>query len=244
MGEMQENFLNSDPDATLVQPRFDEAEAQTAQPVVPLTRARAWQSRRLPVALVLVSALLGGLVSVVAYRLYLRPAQTETAAQAQTKTEAQTAAPQEASPSPELAAAAPAKDETARAETPSPAESKPEERAPAAEPRAAKGEDGAAREEANGRRADERAAREASARKESPRTVREEPPPRARRVEVIPAYPEADRVGHDRHRDDDNDAATDYQLPPDRRDGRRGGRRARRRNIDRIRDIFGAPPPG
>jgi hypothetical protein len=249
MGEMQENFLNSDPDATLVQPRFDEAEAQTARPVVPLTRAPVWQSRRLPLALVLVSALLGGLVSVVAYRLYLRPARTQTATQAQqTKTEAETAAtpaPQ-ASHTPELTAAAPAKDETARAETP--AASKPEERAPAAETRAAKDEakdeEKLARAEANAKRSDdERAAREASARRDNSRAVREEPP-RARRVEVIPAYPEADRVGHDRRRDDDGEAR-DYQLPPDGRDGRRwGGRRARRRNIDRIRDIFGAPPPG
>lgn len=232
---MQKIFLDADPDATLVAPRFDEAEAQTARPVVPLRRAPAWQSRRLPVALVLVSALLGGLVSVVAYRLYLRPAQTQTAAQeAQTVAAQTTATPApKASQSPELTASAPTTDETARTAAPA---RKVDESTPAA-----KDEDGTTRDEADARRRDERAARETAAaeRKDSQRVIREEPP-RARRVEVIPAYPDGDRVGHDRRRD--NDEASDYQLPPDQRG--RHGRRVKGRNIDRIRDIFGAPPPG
>ncbi|MCA1628919.1 MAG: hypothetical protein LC774_00810, partial [Acidobacteria bacterium] len=77
MAETQQNFPSgkTDPDATLLQPRFDEADAQVAQPVVPLSDAPRGRTRsRLPVALVLVSALLGGLVSVIAYRLYQRPA--------------------------------------------------------------------------------------------------------------------------------------------------------------------------
>lgn len=248
MEEMQQSFLNSDPDATLVAPRFDEAEAQTAQPVVPLARASVWQPRRLPVALVLVSALLGGLVSVAAYRLFLRPARTQEAVQAGASAEAPktaaTPAPQEASTPPLLTASVPTKEETARAEVPASVESKPEERAPVVETRAAKDEDKkiedkAVRAEADARQRDERASRESAARRDSPRAVREEPP-RARRVEVIPAYPDGDRIGHDRRRDHDD--AGDYQ--PDRRDGRRWGHRIKGRNIDRIRDIFGAPPPG
>ncbi|MFL6227920.1 MAG: hypothetical protein ACJ741_03975 [Pyrinomonadaceae bacterium] len=245
---MQENFVTKDPEATLVQPRFDEAEAQTAQPVVPLRRAPVLQSRRLPVALVLVSALLGGLVSVVAYRLYLRPAQTQTAAQTVTTTPA-TQAPQDAAAtparqaaaSPSLTASVPAKDETARADVP--AESKPEESAPVVEIRAAKDEGKIDRTEADAKKRDERAPREsATHRDNTPRAASEDDAPRARRVDVIPAYPDGDRIGHDPRRDD---AGAGDDPPPARRGGwRGGGHRVKGRNIDRIRDIFGAPPPG
>ena len=66
----------TDTDGTLVTPRFDAVEAQVARPVVPLaggsssnqpvkSRRRQW-----PIALVLVSALAGGVVSLFAVRLY------------------------------------------------------------------------------------------------------------------------------------------------------------------------------
>ena len=248
MEEMQQSFLNTDPDSTLVPPRFDAAEAQTAQPVVPLARVTARQSR-LPVALVLVSALLGGLVSVAAYRLFLRPTPTQetvhTGVPADVPKTMATPAPQA---SPLLTASAPVTSETARAETPAPAaESKPEASAPVvvATTRAIRDEEKAAREQADARQKEERAARETETRRDTSRTVRDEAP-RARRVEVIPTYPDGERVGNDRRRNRD-DEATDYQLPRDQGEGRRGGgggRRARGRNIDRIRDIFGAPPPG
>jgi hypothetical protein len=61
----------ADRDATLVAPRFDETEAQTAQPVVPLAptpRARRRRPRLWP--LLLLSAVLGGAFSVFGLRLY------------------------------------------------------------------------------------------------------------------------------------------------------------------------------
>src|SRR5437763_1558017 len=48
----------ADPDATLVTPRFGEAEAQTARPVVPLASAARRRRRVWP--LLVISALLGG----------------------------------------------------------------------------------------------------------------------------------------------------------------------------------------
>jgi hypothetical protein len=111
MEEIQQNYtpMATDPEATLVQPRFDMSEEQTAQPVVPLApTGAAWQRRRLPLALVLVSALVGGLVSVVAYRLYQRAAQPQAAQRVVTNEPPPT-------PSPELTAAAPAKEDAAPA---------------------------------------------------------------------------------------------------------------------------------
>jgi hypothetical protein len=61
---------------------------------------------------------------------------------------------------------------------------------------------------------------------------------RARRVDVITS-PDAERVVRERRRGDSD--ATDNPF------GGREGRhehRVKGRNIDRIRDIFGAPPPG
>ncbi|HEX8161944.1 MAG TPA: hypothetical protein VF538_08735 [Pyrinomonadaceae bacterium] len=247
MAETQQNFPagTTDPEATLVQPRFDEAEAQTAQPVVPLSGARLSRARsRLPIALVLVSALLGGLVSVIAYRLYQRPArepQPATVQQAATQT-ATPPPPQQQQPAPqptqtpELTAAVPSAEEsapTSRVET-APAPIKREERdadeeKPARVVEKKHDEEGKAREEAK--------AREDRRREDEPRAARVAEP-RARRVDVIPSYPN-DTVDE---RDTRRVGATDYQLPDDRREGRRG-RRPKRRNIDRIRDIFGAPPP-
>ncbi len=81
-----------DTDATLVTPRFDEAEAQTAQPVVPLaavrTKGRVWP-------LLLVSALLGGVVSIGGLYLYQRPHAQAVAAPVAVAPEATAAAPPE-----------------------------------------------------------------------------------------------------------------------------------------------------
>jgi hypothetical protein len=249
MEEIQQNYTQgaTDPEATLVQPRFDMSEEQTAQPVVPLARTGAsWRRRRLPLALVLVSALVGGLVSVVAYRLYQRAAQPHAAQRVAT-----TDTPQPG-PSPELTAAAPTKDDAAPVKTtavPAPhtgtttEETKPTaNEAPA---RAAiatgKGNEKEKRAEAAPthieKRSDEGAPREDRQRgsDEAGRARRDQP--RARRVDVITS-PDAERVVRERRRGDSG--ATDNPF------GGREGRhehRVKGRNIDRIRDIFGAPPP-
>ena len=60
-------------DATLVTPRFDAVEAQVARPVVPLANSShpvKHRRRQWPIALVLISALAGGVVSLFAFRLY------------------------------------------------------------------------------------------------------------------------------------------------------------------------------
>jgi hypothetical protein len=247
MAEIQENFPAgaTDPEATLVQPRFDEAEAQTAQPVVPLSHETRRPARsRLPVALVLVSALLGGLVSVLAYRLYQRPARAQ---QAQPVTE------QQAQPAAEQAAA---QEQAATQEQPAPQPTQtpeltaavpaPEESAPRAEAGAAaandKREESAAAEVKTARvvekkHDEETPAREERRRDDEPRAARVAEP-RARRVDVIPSSPDR---GVD-ERDTRHVEASDYELPNDARENRRA-RRPKRRNIDRIRDIFGAPPP-
>ncbi len=125
MLEAEENILSLEPEATLVTPRFDAAEAQTAQPVVPLAAVRA---RRRVWPLLLVSALLGGVVSVAGLYFYQRPraqtvaapvagpqepttttaaaAQPETARIAATKDKAQTQMSEGASPRADVAAAA------------------------------------------------------------------------------------------------------------------------------------------
>lgn len=258
----------TDSEATLVQPRFDESEAQTAQKVIPLTRNVSWQ-RRLPVALVLISALVGGLVSVVAYRVYQRtsPRQathaaappetqaaelsasapaTENAAPAKTKDDASPHAPQqsdaandEAATAPKETATAPKNESETKNESTSRNEPAPRVAAPEKhDDESAKGTAAAARV---ARRSDEESSsREDRRRADDDRAARESAP-RSRRVDVIPSYPD-DGVRVERDRRRDSDEATDYQLPPDRRDDRHG-RHGRRRNIDRIRDIFGAPPP-
>ena len=238
MAEIPQNFPTgtTDNEETLVQPRFDEAESQTAQPVVPLTHeARgAWRGSRLPVALVLVSALLGGLVSVIAYRLYLRPsAEAQPATEQTTTRTAQPPAPQ-SSPTPELTAAFPAAEESApptQVET-APAPGKREERE-----ETSKADEEKTPRAVEKKRDEERVVRAEPRRDDEPRAARVAEP-RARRVDVIPSYSDAVRDERDTRRV----GATDYELPNGAREGRRA-RRPKRRNIDRIRDIFGAPPP-
>ena len=103
-GAAGENAPAADPDKTLVQPRFDVREEQTAQPVVPLspTPARGGRLRgsSLPVVLIIVSALVGGLVSVFAYRAYQRPAQPAAQEQQQPQQTPAAEAAVEQSPTP------------------------------------------------------------------------------------------------------------------------------------------------
>jgi hypothetical protein len=239
MEEIQQTYPAPDPEATVVQPRFDASEAQTAQPVVPLSRVAAWRGRRLPLALVLVSALVGGLVSVLAYRLYQRAAQAHAAPRP-------AAVAAQPTPTPELTAAAPPKEEAAPAEPPreaapraaAPAVSAPAEGSKKEAPRAAATTAAPARAEVH---ADAPAPTEERrhAGVEAARPRRETP--RAVRVDVITSPEATERVVRERGRGDG--AGGDDQPRPDRRDGRRG-RNVKGRNIDRIRDIFGAPPPG
>jgi hypothetical protein len=91
-----------DGDATLVTPRFDEAEAQTAQAVVPLAAVRRRQ-RVWP--LLLLAALLGGVVSVGGLYLYQRPRAQAIAAPAAMPQEQAVSAP------PQTAQLAPATDD-------------------------------------------------------------------------------------------------------------------------------------
>jgi hypothetical protein len=243
MAETQQNFPSgtTDPEATLVQPRFDDAESQIAQPVVPLSREPRRPTRsRLPVALVLVSALLGGLVSVLAYRLYQRPSAgaqpaTEQTVQTSEQTTKQQPAPQPTQ-TPELTAAVPAAEESAPRThvEPTPVPNKREE-ADDDEAKTARvvekkhDEEGKAREDTR--------AREERRRDDEPRAARVAEP-RARKVDVITSS--QDGTGDER--DARRHEATDYQFPNDSRENRRA-RRPKQRNIDRIRDIFGAPPP-
>jgi hypothetical protein len=60
----------ADRETTLVAPRFDETEAQTAQPVVPLAPAPRARRRPRLWPLLLLSAVLGGALSVFGLRLY------------------------------------------------------------------------------------------------------------------------------------------------------------------------------
>ncbi len=80
MKEAQQFFSNTEPDETLVTPRFDENETVQAQPVVPLadvppadTRSGA-RRRSWPLALVLVSALVGSVAGGAGLYVYQRRA--------------------------------------------------------------------------------------------------------------------------------------------------------------------------
>jgi hypothetical protein len=236
MTEAEQNVspAPADADATLLTPRFDEAEAQTAQPVVPLaevsTRRRVWP-------LILLSAVLGGAVSVFGLYLYQRPR-----AQAQT---AQSAAPQQAiAPAPALSdstqntpqmnepraqAAGVTRDaENARADV---AAALPVER-----PKAAEHPPVAARREPA----------KQGAEKKAERSNDREQPTRAASAEVRPRRVGVNEERHDADARRRGEATTDrparYERP--RTAQVEPPPRPRARNVDRIRDIFeGAHPP-
>jgi hypothetical protein len=229
-----------DPEKTLVAPRFDAREALTAQPVVPLADAPpARRERRqgsLPLLLILVSALVGGLVSVFAYRLYQQRAQ-QSSARAGQQQPAYVEAP---ALTPEISARA------KPAETPAATPEVIEEPTPVTEVAEVRETDApeetTAREEAR----DDRAGRDLeAAREERPATVRR---PAARRVEEITTPTEDLGVRRERY---DGKEASDYEVPARpraerravRRAERRAERRAGERNIDRVRAIFEGSPP-
>lgn len=254
-GGAAENATAPDPDKTLVQPRFDLGEMRTAQPVVPLAQpaARAGHLLRggsLPLVLVLVSAVVGGLVSVLAYRAYQRPAAPPVAQEAeqqqqpqqQTATAAET--PAEESPTPELVVIA-AQAEEAQPAPPQPSDEDDANVAEAATPDAVKAtreERAAVKEDRKPAAATERAA---AARRADEDARPERETPRSRRVETITGAT-GERVSRrERPRDDSQieGEATDYESPADRRARRRDARRAARRNVDRVRAIFEGDPP-
>lgn len=256
-GAADTGLTDADPEKTLVAPRFDARESMTAQPVVPLADApavRREQRRQgtLPLVLILVSALVGGLVSVFAYRLYQQRAQQSSAREQQ-----QPAAVEAPALTPEIFAGA-----TAPAEGPAATPEVIEETQPApdaevavvreAEVRdAVASKEEAEREEAREDRAgrDLDSAREREAREARPATpAAAAKRPAARRAEEITTPTEDLRVRRER---DGGREASDYEVPARPRAERRAARRAERRaarrggerNIDRVRAIFEGSPP-
>lgn len=227
-----------EPDRTLLTPRFDEVEAQVARPVVPLAGRPARSGRRQwPIALVLISALAGGVVSLLAFRLYQQRQQTQAVA---TEVNGQTPAA-EATQTPEAAGAAvAATNEQAQSESPvvfeefDPAKEGGISDATASRPKAtveAAAASPARRDEARDETREEA--------KPAPRAA--EPKPRL--VETIPAPRQVEARHEDARRDDRAEDEDFSDRRRERRRQRREQRREQRRNIDRIKDIFeGAPP--
>lgn len=250
----EETLVTASSDASLSTPRFDEVEAQVARPVVPLAgssirrgivggvRRRQW-----PIALVLISALAGGVVSLLAFRLYQQRQQTQTqvATQADTQAPETDAAAQTAETTPLAQTAATETESQTQPEAPVVFE----EFDPAKEGVATTGGNGGGGDAKPARKATEADAKPAAGKDE--RASEAKPAPRAnaepkpRLVEVItprPVEPRGENVSRDERRryDDDDDAFEDRR---ERRRERRERRRGRGRNIDRIKDIFEGPPP-
>jgi hypothetical protein len=200
MTAAEQNQLSAqvDADATLVTPRFDAAEAQEAQPVVPLAEVRAAR-RTWP--LLLLSALLGGAVSIAGLYLYQRPRNPSLNTQTQTTPAADTTAlPETAQVAPSLPTdvhpqTAAATSDAVHTATVNAPPVKPVERTRATEqtrgteqkPQAAASDEPArrtepstARREANAPRG-ERVANERSARTERPRPAPTRPTPQPQR---------------------------------------------------------------
>src|SRR5918911_5207565 len=98
MTEAEQTQLSAqtEADATLATPRFDATEAQVAQPVVPLAEVRR---RRRTWPLLILSAILGGVVSVAGLYLYqrrVRTAGTQPPAEQQRPTPTASAPPETA----------------------------------------------------------------------------------------------------------------------------------------------------
>jgi len=221
--------LIAEPDGTLVTPRFDEVEAQVARPVVPFADNHPVKRRRRqwPIALVLISALAGGVVSLFAFRLYQQRSQvaaTETGNQQTTNAEP---TPE---PTPSAETAATVTEEQAQTEAPLIFE----EFDPAKE-------GGEIRNAEPIRKAD---AKPVVARRDEHRD--EAKPTAPRRVESSPAPRQVEASHEDVRRDDrtDEDIIEERrERRRERREQRREQRRSPQRNIDRIKDIFeGAPP--
>ncbi|HJR08899.1 MAG TPA: hypothetical protein VJ842_16700 [Pyrinomonadaceae bacterium] len=247
-----------DQDATLATPRFDEVEAQVARPVVPLAGgshvARRGRRRQWPIALVLISALAGGVVSILAFRMY-QQRQQQVVAQSDSETpQADNAAQQASEPTPQAQAdnAASATEEQ-QAQTDAPVVF--EEFDPAKEGVATSGDAGRARKSAEADAKPPTAAGNEESRREE-RKENAKPAPRAaesrpRLVETItasrPVEARGENVSRDERRRDDDFFEERRERRRQRREewrqGRREERRGPRRNIDRIKDIFEGPPP-
>jgi hypothetical protein len=234
----RDETLVHEPDRTLVTPRFDEVEAQVARPVVPLAARPARSGRRQwPIALVLISALAGGVVSLLAFRLY----QQRQAQAVATQVDGQAPAA-DAAPTPAPAPATAMTEEQAQSNAPVVFE----EFDPAKEGGGIS--DGAASQPkvaaeavvTSPPRREEAKAEE----KEEPKPAPRAAAPKPRLVETIgsPRQVEARQeevVRQDRRADEEDF----IDRRRERRRQRREQRREQRRNIDRIKDIFeGAPP--
>ena len=240
-----------EPEETLVTPRFDEVETVQAQPVVPLdevpagaARGRRFDARRFaswPLALVLVSALVGVVVGGAGLYFY----QNRSAADTQPpnySAEATIAAPPFAEPAP-----APVEEVTDGAEVVSAEVVEPDE--PAVP------EDDAKKEEADEPKAPEprKAAEREDDKTDSPKRGRKDDGD----AEVVRRTPRAERVGsREQARGDDDDGEPEARLADEiiyrrerraerqaeRRAERRERRANRQRSVDRVRGIFEGQP--
>lgn len=244
----------AEPEETLITPRFDEVETVQAQPVVPLAevptgagRGRSFGVRRLaswPLALVLVSALVGVVVGGAGLYFYQHRSTAATTPDTQTPTasadapadapsleESASAPPQDAEPAQEAADAAEVvAAEIVEPDAPARDEKKEEaDKSPAPEPRkAAERDDADADSNKRGRKGGERDA------------------------EAVRRTPRAERVGsREQARDDDDDEpqarlADEITYRRERRAERQAERRERRanrqRSVDRVRGIFEGQP--
>jgi len=226
--EETQKFLDPVPvdrDATLVTPRFDEVEAQVARPVVPLTNnplrrgGAVVRRRQWPIALVLISALAGGVVSLLAFRLYQqRQQQSHVAA---TQADNQTA---ETDAATQTGQAPLAQSEQEQAQSESPVVF--EEFDPAKEGVATTGGDEAARARKTAEADAKPAAASREERKEDakPATPRAAEP-RPRLAETIPAPRQVEARGENVSRDE---RANDDDFFEERRERRRQRREQRR----------------
>jgi hypothetical protein len=225
MADLEQNLSSPAPngDETLVTPRFDQTEARVAQPVVPLATVAHPRTRLWP--LLMLSALLGGVVSIFGVYLYQRQRAVVNNAPPAAQASQPAAAPETPPPASVVAAtppvdepAAPAlNEETARVESKQTEERAAVEHAPA-RPAAV--------------RQPEAAEPEQPKRSAAPARVAQ-PEPRPRRVAVI----RDDVDAAVRPRADTTRAERNANPEPPRR-------RPRPRNVDRIRDIFeGTRPP-
>ncbi|MDQ1592846.1 MAG: hypothetical protein QOG71_3473 [Pyrinomonadaceae bacterium] len=236
-----ENLVN-EPDRTLVTPRFDEVEAQVARPVVPLAgrpAARSGRRRQWPIALVLISALAGGVVSLFAFRLYQQRQQQQGAQVVASEDNGRTPASADAAQSSEGVAET---GEQAQSQSPVVFEEFDPAKEGGAISDAAPSRPKATVEAAANTTPSARPKEEA---KEEPKPAPRAAEPKPRLVETIaaPRQIEARQVEVQRNdgRADDDEDFIDRRR--ERRRQRREERRGQRRNIDRIKDIFeGAPP--
>jgi hypothetical protein len=237
-------------DGTLATPRFDEVEAQMAHPVVPLAgnpagRGAGLRRRQWPIALVLISALAGGVVSLLAFRLYQQRQQTEVVAAQVEGATTETNAAQTVEPTPLAQTDAAQTGEQAQSDSPVVFE----EFDPAKESIADGSSSGDARPARKATEADAKpdaAAREERREEAKPAPRNAEAKPRLVETITSPRQVEArgENVSRNERRNDDDFFEERRERRRERREQRREQRRnGQRRNIDRIKDIFEGPPP-